>query len=674
MVTRPRQTLVDYLVIGISPALIMGMVGSLLFFLLTILYHGQYGARLTFIFAMFTLAIVLIARISMENGIEYASLFAIPLAILTFLAMVKFAEIQGPLAPYSSLINAGFLAVVWWSAHKLTWDCTFIDDQQDASGEGLLQGMGFDADTVEQQVHAVQPREGLPSPANRPHDPTSAAPGDPDWYQRMVERRRRPHTPGVWVLYYALAALPLFGVGQWLLPATDVASRAHAFRLICVYVACALALLLTTSFLGLRRYLRQRHVPMPADMARVWLGLGATMIVAVLLACLVLPRPGATLSLSQLPFSITLDSKDHRQTSPHALGRDGTERTEHATATRPTKQPSSFTSEHPPTDQSPAGSGPTGQEADGAKRQAAPTASQSRTPPNSESPQPDAQHDPQQSGAATPDPDSGRASDDGPTPRDTQQPGGSEQARQAEDPAGDSGPVKPEPGQARGAQPEPEHDRPQPAAADRPPEPAHQQKLPPSSPPLSRSRPPRSPSQIGSALLRAVGPFLKLLLFVGLLCAALFCAWKYRAQVRQALAQLWRDLQHLWASLWGRRAPSDAASAALEQPQAEPPAPSFASYQDPFATGRAKRYTTEQLVCYTFAALEAWGREHGCARAPDQTPLEYAQRLAGRHAALGPDTHLLAELYCQLVYGRQPIAVERRTNLRRLWQHLCQNV
>ena len=43
MVRRLRQTLMDYMVIGISPALIMGMVGSLLFFLLTVFYHGQYA-------------------------------------------------------------------------------------------------------------------------------------------------------------------------------------------------------------------------------------------------------------------------------------------------------------------------------------------------------------------------------------------------------------------------------------------------------------------------------------------------------------------------------------------------------------------------------------------------------------------------------------------------------
>ena len=212
MVRRLRQTLMDYMVIGISPALIMGMVGSLLFFLLTVFYHGQYAGRLNFIFAMFTLAVVLIARISMERGIEYASIFAIALAVVTALAMARFVQIEGPLAGFSNLINWGLIAIVWWSAHKLTWDCTFIDDQQDASGEGLLQAVGFDSETVEQQASAVQ-SGGAQSPDSAHDGQHSAAAqrGGPDWYQRMVEQRRRPHTPGVWVMYYALAALPLFG-------------------------------------------------------------------------------------------------------------------------------------------------------------------------------------------------------------------------------------------------------------------------------------------------------------------------------------------------------------------------------------------------------------------------------------------------------------------------------
>ena len=152
MTERPRQSLMDYMVIAISPALIMVMVGSLLFFLVTAFYHGQYEARLTFIFAMFVMAIVCVARISMEKGIEYATLFAIPLALVTMLAMARFVKIQGPLADYSLIINFALIGLVWWSAHQLTWDCTLIDDSQDSSGEGLLQGMGLDGETVESQA------------------------------------------------------------------------------------------------------------------------------------------------------------------------------------------------------------------------------------------------------------------------------------------------------------------------------------------------------------------------------------------------------------------------------------------------------------------------------------------------------------------------------------------
>jgi len=30
------------------------------------------------------------------------------------------------------------IGLIWWSAHKLTIDCTLIDESQDSSGEGLL--------------------------------------------------------------------------------------------------------------------------------------------------------------------------------------------------------------------------------------------------------------------------------------------------------------------------------------------------------------------------------------------------------------------------------------------------------------------------------------------------------------------------------------------------------
>ena len=173
-----------------------------------------------------------------------------------------------------------------------------------------------------------------------------------------------------------------------------------------------------------------------------------------------------------------------------------------------------------------------------------------------------------------------------------------------------------------------------------------------------------------TTITSGVGNLLKMLFLAAIVGAAAFLAWKYREHVRQALAQLWRDLQHLWASLWGGRPAMHTETPTPSDQPAGPPVPLFASYTDPFAGGTAERYTTEELVRYSFEALEAWGREHGCPRGEDQTPLEYARQIAGRHANIGLETQVLADLYCRVAYGREPIASHRRDHLRRLWQHL----
>ncbi|MHB8862849.1 MAG: DUF4129 domain-containing protein [Pirellulaceae bacterium] len=701
MARRLRQTLMDYMVIGISPALIMGMVGSLLFFLLTVLYHGQHEARLHFIFAMFTLAVVLIARISMEEGIEYASLFGIALAIVTALALARFVQIQGPFADYSLLINCGFLAIVWWSAHKLTWDCTFIDDAQDASGEGLLQGMGLDAETVERQVGEVQ--SGSPTSAVATRDmalsATTSARGN-DWYQRMVQRRRRPHTPGVWVLYYALAVLPLFAIGQLTIPAGDTASRVHAFRLICVFIACALGLLLTTSFLGLRRYLRQRNLQMPVDMAGVWLGLGAAIILAVLFVCILLPRPGASLSISQLPFGLgsPRDQRTHRQ----ALGNDGPERPEKATRINPNAQqtPSDAASHaekpqressdgrsgqpnsSPPSDQS---SSSSDAKSDASKRGS--DASPKQPPPagqgNPRSPEsspkstsaqkPSAEKESKSSADTSSHGDQGNQdARSSPTAQPGQQKQSSNSNQNAEQPAekaktSDTA-ESADPGPERKNQPPDEKSRPSQGNAEpSPKQPADQQDG------SSKSSRPSSfwnPARVLEKMASGIGNLLKLVFFAALVCAAAFFAWKYRGVIRQALVQLWQDLMKLWASLWGGgREAADQKNDSSAQPSG-PPLPSFASFADPFVSGAAERFTTEQLVRYSFEALEAWGREQGCPRQEDQTPLEFSQQIAGHCGDVGPETQMLADLYNRVAYGRERVPSHRRDNLRRLWQQL----
>ena len=46
---KPEQTLADYLAIAVSPLLIMALVGSLVFFLVEILYEGIFRGSLEWI-------------------------------------------------------------------------------------------------------------------------------------------------------------------------------------------------------------------------------------------------------------------------------------------------------------------------------------------------------------------------------------------------------------------------------------------------------------------------------------------------------------------------------------------------------------------------------------------------------------------------------------------------
>jgi hypothetical protein len=248
--------------------------------------------------ACFVFAAVLIGRISIEEGLERAMPFGAALAIVVGIAANRFVEYQGSWVDHIGwLINWSLIGIIWWCAHKLTWDCTVIDESEDASGEGLMQIVGLEkpasADTAEAPTANPIEVEGTTSR----QVPTG-------WWQRYVEHQRRPHAPGVWVVYFSLAALPLFGIGQWFIPVASTGARRYVFWLLCVYVASGLGLLLTTSFLGLRRYLRQRRVEMPAVMSNLWLATGATIIAALLIVATLLPRPSAEYAISELPFSV----------------------------------------------------------------------------------------------------------------------------------------------------------------------------------------------------------------------------------------------------------------------------------------------------------------------------------------------------------------------------------
>jgi len=279
---RPSKTAADYLVIAVSPVLIMVMVHSFCFFLVEVFYRGEATGGVRWVLFWFVLAVVLITRIGIEQGDGQGLLYGIFLAIATWIYL---STVQP-----NAIFAAGLLALVWFFAHKLTSNCTLIDDDADASGQGLMHSLRplqrltslFKNSQAPPAPATGMPPKAAPSPGAVPARGPGFVPkkesGIPTT-QRLPasappKKKRRSQTPGTWLIYFSIAAVPIFGLGQTLLPTGDLSARHDAFVYLFLYLAAALGLLITTSFLGLRRYLRQRHVTMPGNIALGWIQTG----------------------------------------------------------------------------------------------------------------------------------------------------------------------------------------------------------------------------------------------------------------------------------------------------------------------------------------------------------------------------------------------------------------
>jgi hypothetical protein len=265
--SKPHKTIADYMVIALSPVLIMALVGSLCFFLIAILYRSQTLGSARWVMFWFIVGIVLVSRIAIENSTQHAASYGLGLAAATCFYLMRTQP--------SYLLGIVLLAIVWFCAHKLVWDCTLINEDEDSSGQGLL----------ERAPASNAPQK---KPAKQPPRKVLAAP--------------RP--PGRWVVYFSLAALPLFGLGQELLPSDAVAARRSGGTLLALYLTAALGLLITTSFLGLRRYLRQHYLRMPPAIAVAWLKFGVGVACFVLIGAVFLPRPGANEAWATLRYQV----------------------------------------------------------------------------------------------------------------------------------------------------------------------------------------------------------------------------------------------------------------------------------------------------------------------------------------------------------------------------------
>jgi hypothetical protein len=695
MTRRLDKTLGDYVGIAISPVLIITLVGSLLFFLVEVFYQGQYSGRLHLVLGCFTVAAVLIGRIAIEEGRERAQMFAALLAVVTYPALMKFVQFHGGLLGNASwAANLFLLGLVWWSAHKLTWDCTLIDETQDASGEGLMQTIGLDERAA--QVGPAEPEE--------PEAPEGVTSGDAKpaiWWDRFVERQRRPHAPGVWVVYFSLAALPLFGIGQLFIPRDDVGSRRYAFLLLLVYVASGMGLLLSTSFLGLRRYLRQRRIQMPPAMAGLWVAIGCALIVGLLLFTLLLPRPGAELDIANLPFRV--DSAV-QQSSRYAMmqgepaeedkggPRSGTEEDDQQAppgASGEGKQPGS--SGESDSEQEEAGSGKEGDQ--GESTQASQGGEQGSSSSDSQGEEGGSSSDSQaeQEGSSSSSQEGDRPGEDATGDAERER-GESESPSQSEPSQQDErgGRRRSESEQAK-AEKQDRRSRSEKAderresrsrwsreggrrddqrRSDEPSEPSSET----ADDRATADPPDEGPSFDPEALMRGAGSWLGTLLkwiFYGLLLLAIvYWLWRSRAELLRAFRDFLQGWREFWQRLFGRKTAAAEGPAGAETGPERAPARPFSDFPDPFATGAADRLSPNELVRYSFEALEAWAREHGWARGPEQTPHEFAHDVGTRVHALAQDVRRLADLYCRVAYTEETLSRKRVAPLKHLWQEL----
>ncbi|MFN6412446.1 MAG: DUF4129 domain-containing protein [Planctomycetota bacterium] len=285
-----RPTSFDYALAALAPVLIILMIGSLVYFLITTLYRGDFHARLMWILGLFTMASVLITRIAIEQSRAQSLTYLGLLSAATLFVAPRFFVLEGLLAPLSIPILIGFLALIVFLADRITMDSTSVDDAQDSHGYGLLQSLGL----------------------FKRSDSVSANP-------ERSDKKGRSHNPGVWILYFALLALPVFGLGQFFLPSGQ--AQRVALGCLVIYLSAALALLVMISLLSLRQYVRQRDVEMQTGMSWNWLASGIGSVLGLVLLMAILPLPMLGANTWELPFK--LSSRDDMSPSKWGWGNEG---------------------------------------------------------------------------------------------------------------------------------------------------------------------------------------------------------------------------------------------------------------------------------------------------------------------------------------------------------------
>lgn len=265
----------DWLVLAVTPALLTSLVSCLLFFVVDVLYRGQHGGRMEWILFFGALGMVLIGRIRLIDEIaKKAGLYSAALGGLVWAGLAIYIPPPAGWHPAAHILAMGALvALGFWVTRLLVTDTTDLDDDDEVEGQGLLTAGGLEDDPAERLRAEVDQATGR----------------TPRKIRHKRNRIRKP--PGGTVVVFCLMTLPLFGLGQVLIPVEEAGRRWWSLLLLMGYLASGFLLLMNCCFLGLRRYAARRGISMPAGMSVAWLGTGAMVVALVVLGAALVPRP-----------------------------------------------------------------------------------------------------------------------------------------------------------------------------------------------------------------------------------------------------------------------------------------------------------------------------------------------------------------------------------------------
>jgi hypothetical protein len=621
----------DYLLASIAPFFIIGMIGSLVFFLITVCYQGSYTQRLMWLLGLYTVASVLIARIAIEQSRILSYAYMLALAGATLSVTPQFFVVTGPMAIFSFPILIALLVIVAVLADRITFDCTSMNEQVQSSGVGILQSLGL----IQSERNAAEiEKPNLRKSDNQQIEPTPS--------ERKTANSRK-HNPGVWVLYFALLALPLFGLGQLMIQNPE--DRSWAFKCLFLYLLCSLCLLVLIALLSLRKYLRERGVPMETSFAIRWLAIGMLSVLAMLCVLSFLPLPGKSLLSMDMPFRIT--SRDDLKPSrwgwgPEGVPKEGGKTGQPQDGGKPQGEPDPKQPGKQASDQKGDGKQGDGKQGDGKQGEGKQGEGKQGEGKQGEGKQGEGKQGEGKQGE-------GKQVDvkqnDGKQNDGKQNDGKQNEGKQSDERDGN----KDEKGEKQNQQKQQEPGK----AGDQP------------MPQERQQAPPPTPSMSIQWNLAAAFQWLAMLI---LAIVTVVLGIKYRQQLLQA----WTEFRDWLNALLGRKSRIQVPEVDEDVTMIEDPFPPFQSFGNPFTAGN--RWTREQIVRHMYRATVSWGYEHRVVRRDDETPEEFMRRLARRFPQQQELLSMLGHLYNRIAYARGTVQNEEMKPMGDLWRWLSETV